>query len=92
MPVANVFVTTDQPGLPSDRVQRAWYLRLNALHSARDQAVAVLADQNAVGYTQALRDAELIANETELAMTATLAEVWKTCADRLGVNTAAKNL
>lgn len=92
MPVTNVFVTTDQPNLPNDRVQRAWYLRLNALHAARDQAVAIRAYHNAVGYTQALRDAELIANETELAMTANLAEVWKTCADRLGVNTAAKNV
>lgn len=92
MPVTNVFVTTDQPGLPNERVQRAWYLRLSALHAARDEAVATRAYDNAVGYTQALRDAELIANETELAMTATLAEVWKTGADRLGVNTAAKNI
>ena len=91
MPTTAVFVTNDQPGLPSDRVQRAWYLRLNALHGAMDLAGAVRAYHNAVGYTQALRDAELITNEIELAMTATLAQVWRTAQDRLEVSTAAKN-
>lgn len=92
MLVTNVFVTTDQPGLPNDRVQRSWYLRLGALNALRDQAVAIRAYHNAVGYTQPLRDAALIANETELAMTSTLAEVWKTGADRLAVNRAPKNI
>ncbi|KMT52450.1 hypothetical protein [Pseudomonas fildesensis] len=91
MPTTAVFVTNDQPGLPSDRVQRAWYLRLNALHGAKVLADAIRAYHNAVGYTQALRDAELITNETELAMTSTLAEVWKVVVDRLEAHTVAKN-
>jgi hypothetical protein len=91
MPATSVLVTNDQPGLPNARIQRAWYLRLNALHAATDQADAIRAYHNAVGYTQALRDAELVTNETELAMTATLAEVWKNVLDRLRTNTGAQN-
>ncbi|CRM37697.1 hypothetical protein [Pseudomonas sp. 37 R 15] len=92
MPATTALVPNDQPGLPNTRIQRGWYLRLNGLHAATDQANAVRAYHNAVGYTQALRDAELIANETELAMTSTLAEVWKAVSDRLGANTVAKNV
>lgn len=92
MPANTVLVNNDQPGLPNARTQRAWYLRLNAQHAATDKTEAIRAYHNAVGYTQALRDAELIANETELAMTSTLAEVWKAVSDRLGANTVAKNV
>ena len=92
MKANSVLVTNNQPGLPNARTQSAWYLRLNALHAAADQTDAIRDYHNTVGYTQALRDAELIANETELAMTSTLAEVWMAVADRLGANTVAKNV
>lgn len=82
----------DQPGLPNERVQTAWHLRLNSVHAATDKDAGLHAYHNATGYTQALRDAELITNETELAMTATLAQVWRKAQDRLEVITAAKNV
>jgi len=74
----------EQPGLPSGRIQTGWHLRLNSVHAAINQSDVVRAYHHATGYTQALRDAVLIANDTELAMTATLAEVWKATLDCLG--------
>lgn len=90
MPIT-VLEMNDQPGLPNEKVQTAWYLRLNSVHAATDRDVALRVYHNAIGYTQALRDAELITNEIELAMTATLAQVWRKAQDRLEVSTAAKN-
>ncbi|WP_210679626.1 hypothetical protein, partial [Pseudomonas protegens] len=68
----------------------AWLLRLNSVHKSSDWASGVRAYHNAIGYTQALRDAELITNDTELAMTASRAEVWQTASDRLSGNMVAK--
>lgn len=91
MPSTAVLPFNDQPGLPSPKVQTGWHLRLNSVHAARDQAAAVRAYHHAIGYTQALLDAEMITNDTELAMTAILAQIWKTAADRLGVTAVKKN-
>jgi len=91
MPGISVLTISDQPGLPSARVQTAWLLRLNSVYKSSDWASGVRAYHNAIGYTQALRDAELITNDTELAMTASLAEVWQTASDRFSGNTGAKD-
>ena len=91
MPATALLPFNDQPGLPSAKVQTGWHLRLNSVHAAPNEAIALRAYHHAVGYTQALLDAELITNDTELAMTAILAQIWKTVADRLGVTAVKKN-
>ncbi|NNA92842.1 hypothetical protein [Pseudomonas gessardii] len=73
----------DQPELPNARAQTAWQQRLRDLASAKERQAVHRIYNNSAGYVQALRDSELIQNDAEFHMTATLVREWKAAMDRV---------